>query len=367
MHEHFLQRCCDLALLPSAAVSPNPRVGAVLVHRGRIIGEGYHKKHGSAHAEVNCLASVRPEDRHLITDSTIYVSLEPCCIFGRTPPCTNLIIEHKIPRVVVGQRDRTAEVSGRGIQLLLEAGVEVKEFPDFKPAATIAQPRQLFAAKQRPFVLLKYARSADGFLAPADQKSYWITGLVSRRLVHFWRARTKAILIGAGTLLADDPRLNLRYYPGEDPLAVIVDPKGKVKGKNFRLLERRGDLKPILIQPLGAGENLAFEQHFVNFGYQTRPARRQVGRGSSVGNEYDPQFINDILAILHAKNFNHITVEGGGWLLKKFFASQQWDEARVFTQSGLVYGAGVRAPLPLGRLADQEKIQNDLLQRFYPD
>lgn len=357
MHEHFLQRCCDLAMLPGAAVSPNPRVGAVLVHRGRVIGEGYHKKHGTAHAEVNCLASVRPEDRHLITDSTIYVSLEPCCIFGRTPPCTNLIIEHKIPRVVVGQRDRTAEVSGRGIQLLLEAGIEVKEFPDFKPAATIAQPRQLFAAEQRPFVLLKYARSADGFLAPADQKSYWITGPISRRLVHFWRARTKAILIGAGTLLADDPRLNLRYYPGESPLAVVIDPKGKIKGSNFRLLERKDGPEPILIQPSGAEDNPAFEQHFVDFGCQS----------SSVNNEHNPQWINDILAILHARNFNHITVEGGGWLLKKFFASQQWDEARVFTQSGLVYGAGVGAPLPLGRLADQEKIQNDLLQRFYPD
>lgn len=362
MHEYFLQRCCDLALLPDAAVSPNPRVGAVLVHQGRIIGEGYHKKHGTAHAEVNCLASVKATDRHLIPASTIYVSLEPCCIYGRTPPCTNLIIEHKIPHVVIGQRDLTAEVSGKGIQLLREAGIKVTELTHFKPAIAVAEPRQLFAAEQRPYVLLKYARSADGFLAPAHQKDYWITGPFSRRLVHFWRTRTKAILIGAGTLLADNPQLNVRYYYGASPLPVIIDPKGKVDGHNYRLLQRKDGRKPLLIQPIGSPENLAFEQHFIDFGHQG-----EHGRPSKKNEQIDLAIVSKVLELMHAKNFNHITIEGGAWLIKIFLASQLWDEARVFTQSNLVYGAGVHAPLPEGRIAQCLDIQTDRLQQFFPN
>lgn len=376
MHEKYLQRCCDLAMLSDAKVSPNPRVGAVLVYQDRIIGEGFHRQAGQAHAEVNCLASVKEEDRKFITESTIYVSLEPCCFHGRTPACTGLILDNKIPRVVIAQRDKTAAVNGQGVKILQDAGVEVVEFPDFEPAKRVVAPRQLFAAQERPFTLLKYAQSADGFLAPDAQKDYWITGKISRRIVHFWRSRTNAIVIGAGTLIADDPQLNLRLYPGPQPLAVIIDPKGRIRHDNYRVFQQEDRPHVFLLQPPCTTKLKKATQIFYDF--PVFPAKNKDDyRSSKVGdanNEvYNIQFqaaarqlVQKINAVLHQYDCNHVTIEGGAWLLSVYLAANSWDEARVFTSKTVRFGSGTPAPISKGLQNRQITVEEDELSQIFP-
>lgn len=336
---HYLQRCVDLAQLADASVSPNPRVGAVLVHQGRILGEGYHQRHGQAHAEVNCLASVAKADRHLIPQATLYVSLEPCCIFGRTPPCTNLILANKIPTVVISQLDQTAEVAGRGVALLEAAGVVVRQYPQFEAAARLVAPRQIFATQQRPFVLLKYAQSADGFLAPEGQSPYWITQPISRRTTHYWRSRTAAILVGGATIIADNPSLNSRYYPGPSPEIVILDPNNRIQHSQYRLFENTSiHRKPLLFQQhpypsLAAAETIALD-----------PASWANLTASPPSPSLAKQLLAPLLTILHQRNINHLTVEGGAWVLSLFLQAGLWDEARVFTSTTTYFQRGLTAP-----------------------
>jgi len=354
----FLQRCVDLAHLPGSAISPNPRVGAVLVHKNRIIGEGYHQQYGGAHAEVNCVANVKQEDQMLISQSTLYVSLEPCCIFGRTPPCTNLILENDIPKVVIGQIDQTASVSGKGVDILRAAGVDVVIYPDFQPAAHVAMARQLYAGKERPFILLKFAQSADGFLAPANKANYWITSKMSRRLVHFWRSRTRTIVVGAGTILRDDPQLSTRFYPGPSPLPVIIDLKGKISNTNFKVFQLPRKEKPLLLQPTGSvelsnGDQLFFPAEWLN-GLEDWDFRRcKAVNPAAITDEtsteikakvFAQKLVSMVLKELHKRKHNHLTVEGGSSILHLFLLANYWDEARVFTGQSTYFGDGLPAP-----------------------
>lgn len=353
-HEIFLSRCVDLAQLPGAQVSPNPRVGSVLVYEGRIIGEGYHHRHGAAHAEVNCLASVKAVDRHLISSATLYVSLEPCCIHGRTPPCTDLIRRAKIPRVIIGQLDQTAEVSGSGVRQLREAGISVEAYPDFIPARRLVAPRQLYAAHERPYVLLKYARSVDGIMAPAGQQSYWITSPISRRMVHFWRSRTTAIVVGAATVLADNPRLDTRYYPGPSPLTVVLDPRGHINHERWQIFARNAAPSPLLFQPEGQVGLPGAEQFF--FSPHTWPAN--LSDSASI-------IIKRLFEVLHQRGKNHITVEGGATTLSLFLKSGLWDEARVFTGTGTYFGEGKSIELPPGPPHHRLALGADRLERWF--
>lgn len=366
-HEFFLQRCADLANLATSATSPNPRVGAVLVHENRIIGEGYFQQVGQAHAEVNCLKSVAETDRQLISSATLYVSLEPCCFHGRTPACTGLIIEHKIPKVVIGQLDQTAEVSGQGIAILNANGVETLSFPAFQPTQRVAQARQLFAAANRPFVLLKFAKSADGFLAPSTPEPYWITGEISRRMVHFWRSRTSAIVVGAGTLLKDNPRLDTRLYPGPSPLVCVVDLGNKITHGKYRMLQEKPRREFILIQTEGASPVKEFKQLFIplavsnvlkSFNFKELQSSQAAKKGAKA-------VVDLVLGILKNENINHITVEGGQWLLNLFLSAEIWDEARVFTGTSTYFAAGLEAPTIQGEPTDRIEVQNDLLERWY--
>lgn len=386
LHTIFLQRCADLANLATSSVSPNPRVGAVLVYNGRIIGEGYHKQVGQSHAEVNCLNSVAEKDRNLLAESTLYVSLEPCCFHGRTPACTSLIIENNIPKVVIGQLDQTAEVSGQGVAILKEKGVEILSFPDFKPTERVAQARQVFAAQGRPYVLLKYARSADHFLAPEGKSNYWITGKTSKRLVHFWRSRTNAIVIGAGTLIQDNPSLDTRLYPGESPHVCIIDPGNKITSNEFRILAKKQKRDFILIQCEGGPKVEGFKQVFIPSELIQQVLEREVGQhqpprsrltGSSTVSkqsdtlEISPEqvaakaLVEQILTTLADRQINHITIEGGRWLLNLFILSACWDEARVFTSTTTYFTTGLPAPVIHYLPDDEIKVENDLLQRWY--
>ncbi len=319
----ILARTAQLARLADSGVQDNPRVGAVLIHDGRVIGEGYHQRAGEAHAEVNCLASVREEDRPLIPESTLFISLEPCCIKGRTPACTGLILKEHIRKVVFAQRDTTDEVSGRSAAILREAGVRVKEYPDFAPTQSTNVNRLIYTTEQRPFILLKFARSSDGFLRPRDRsKPYWITNDISRRLVHRWRTETSAIIVGARTIIEDEPRLTARFYPGPDPRPVILDLRDRLTGKEK-------------IFSAGGPRPLVFTGR--------KPAKLKAETVEIKDKELSKKSFKKIMRKLYELRFNHVTVEGGAATLAAFIDYGYWDEARVFTGPAR-FGHGLSAP-----------------------
>lgn len=338
---NFLRRCAHLAALADGRVRDNPRVGAVLVHKNRIIGEGFHREAGQAHAEVNCLGSVRPDDQELIPEATLYISLEPCCITGRTGACTSLIQREGIKTVVFAQRDTTPGVNGESVGILAAAGIAVREYPDFEPTLSVNAHRYVLTTKGRPRIVLKYAQSADGFLRPADRgQDYWITNAISRRLVHRWRANTMAIIVGGRTVVDDDPSLTTRLFPGPNPRPVIIDPRNRVSGKE-RLFNGVGE-RPLLF----AGSDRA----------------KINAEVIVIGTDLNKAALTQVLAELKGRRYGEVTVEGGAALLKAFIDAGLWDEARVFTGT-VRFGEGVSAPsLPTSaELLYEETVLGDLL------
>ena len=218
-----MQRCIELAQLGAGTVAPNPLVGAVLVYNERIIGEGYHQQFGQAHAEVNCISAVAEADRELISLSTLYVSLEPCAHFGKTPPCTDLIIAHKIPTVVIGCRDPFKEVDGKGIEKLLAAAVEIVH--PFMEAACRELNKRFFTfhTKQRPYIILKWAQTDNGIIGHSDHSRLLISNDFTNRLVHKWRSEEAGIMVGTNTALFDNPSLGNRLWNGAQPVRLVVD------------------------------------------------------------------------------------------------------------------------------------------------
>src|SRR5690606_39213108 len=228
-HAFWMRRCLDLAARGHGHVSPNPAVGAVLVHNGRLIGEGWHRRFGGPHAEVEAVASVNAADRPLITQSTLYVSLEPCCITGKTPPCTDLIIRARIPRVVIGAHDPNPLVAGRGAAILRQHGIEVVAGVMAAEAAAIIRPFSVNILEKRPYVTLKWAQSRLGYYAPATGQQ-WLSEPETQTWSHRLRAENDAILAGARTIEVDDPKLTTRAFPGPSPQRVIYDPSGRLPG-----------------------------------------------------------------------------------------------------------------------------------------
>ena len=341
----ILSRTAQLARLADSRVGDNPRVGAVLLHEGRIIGEGYHQEAGQAHAEVNCLDSVQDADRALIPDATLYVSLEPCCIKGRTPACTGLILKEHIRKVVFAQRDTTDEVSGRGAGILREAGVRVKEYPDFAPTEVTNRGRIIFTTEQRPYLLLKFAQSADGLLRPKDRsRSYWITNPISRRLTHRWRTLTNAIIVGARTVIDDEPQLTARLFPGPSPRPVILDLRDRLTGKER--IFHSGGIRPLVFTG-------------------RKPAKLKADTVEMKEKDLNKKALKRIMKKLHALKLGHVTVEGGATILRAFMDYDLWDEARVFT-GAVRFGNGLAAPqLPAtARLLKEEQIGTDTLRTY---
>lgn len=341
---YYLQRCASLAGLGDGRVKDNPRVGAVLVYDGRVIGEGYHRQAGSAHAEVNCLADVRPEDLKLVPSATLFISLEPCCITGRTGACTDLIRREGIKTVVFAQRDPTPGVAGRSVDILRAEGITVREYPDFGPTLAANAHRHVLTTKNRPRVVLKYAQSADGFLRPEDRsQAYWITNDISRRLVHRWRANTMAVVVGGRTVVDDNPGLTTRLFPGPSPRPVVIDPRDRVSGKE-QLFDGQGT-RPLLFSGTARPEINA--DNFV------------------IGQELNKVALTQVLGELKEQRLGEVTVEGGGGLLKAFIQAGLWDEARVFT-GPVRFGQGVLAPvLPVAAdLVCREYVLKDRLDVF---
>ncbi|AWH86868.1 bifunctional diaminohydroxyphosphoribosylaminopyrimidine deaminase/5-amino-6-(5-phosphoribosylamino)uracil reductase RibD [Flavobacterium album] len=352
-HEIYMQRCLDLAQNGLQAAMPNPSVGAVLVHNGRIIGEGHTSPYGGPHGEVNCINSVTEADRHLIPEATLYVSLEPCSHYGKTPPCCDLIIHNHIKDIVVGTMDPNEKVAGNGIRKLREAGKNVTVGVLEKECREFNRRFFTFHEKQRPYIILKWAESADGFLSPLnrsldnstvgsleDKKPVWITNVYSRQLVHKWRSEEMAILVGTQTVLDDNPQLDVRDWNGPNPVRIVLDRTGKVSDHHF---VKNQKIKSIILTEKAGFPNLD------NLLYEQVP--------------FDENFPHTIAALLHRHNLLSVIVEGGRQTLQTFIDAGLWDEARVF-KGITVFGDGIKAPDFNGEPVTWQKIQNDELLIF---
>ncbi len=340
-HEKYMRRCLELARLGMGNVSPNPMVGAVIVYEGRIIGEGYHQQYGEGHAEVNAIKQVTDkfaDHAELLSQSTIYVSLEPCAHYGKTPPCADLIIKHRIPKVVIGCRDPFEQVNGRGIEKLLAAGIEVTTGVLEEECKWLNRRFFTRIQKHRPYVILKWAQTVDGFFAPADGRQLWITGTESRKLVHQWRGEEDAILVGTNTVIADNPKLNVRYSNGKPPKRIIIDRKLKLS-----------DTLNVFDQSV---ETLVFNEVKTNID----------GKNKFIALEdfdnYVPQYI---LYQLYLQDIQSVIIEGGAFTLNSFIQVGLWDEARVFSGKTELK-TGIKAPSVIGTVTDELPLGEDYLR-----
>jgi len=341
-HEVFMHRCVELAKNGSGFVAPNPMVGSVLVYEGRIIGEGWHKKFGGPHAEVNCLQSVLPEDRHLITESTLYVSLEPCSHEGKTPPCTGLILKYGIKKVVVGCEDPFPKVSGSGIRLLREKGV------DAEVGVLESLCRQLncrfitFHQKHRPYVILKWAQTADGFIGTGTSERLIISNKLTNKLVHKWRSEEASILVGTNTARFDNPLLTARWGNQPQPLRMVLD----------RSLKLNKDLR---IFTEGEGKVIVFNDVYT----------KDEGSITYTLLLKDHSVVEEILAACFKAEIQSVFVEGGRQLLQSFIDEGLWDEARVITASNTLAKSGIPSPFFASpNLKEELNIQEDKIQIY---
>ncbi|MFN0174343.1 MAG: bifunctional diaminohydroxyphosphoribosylaminopyrimidine deaminase/5-amino-6-(5-phosphoribosylamino)uracil reductase RibD [Saprospiraceae bacterium] len=338
--EFFIQRCFDLARLGMGNVSPNPLVGAVLVYEGKIIGEGWHQFWGEPHAEVNCLRAVSPENQHLIPYSTLFCNLEPCAHFGKTPPCTDLILRQKIRRVVVSNTDPNPLVAGKGLEKLKKAGVELRVGVLEEQGQWLNRSFFNWITKNRPYVILKWAHSADGFLGKKDVRTA-ISSPAALRLVHRWRAECDAILVGTNTAYLDNPRLDVRHYFGKNPLRIVLDTKGKIPPSH----------------------------HFFDDSTETWVFGQPLKGASFSKTKFIPTedkiLISNILDALKISGRSILLVEGGANLLNQFLKTGYWNEIRVL-QNKQVLGEGVKAPqLPeYVIMKEQFQIEADMVRIF---
>jgi len=343
-YEIYMRRCLELAGLGLGNVSPNPMVGAVVVHNDKIIGEGYHQKYGAAHAEVNAINQVINNFNNydeLLKQSTIYVSLEPCAHYGKTPPCADLIIKHQIPKAVVGCRDPFEQVNGKGIEKLQAAGVEVISGILADECEWLNRRFFTRVQKHRPYIILKWAQTADGFFAPADSSQFWITGLESRKLVHQWRGEEDAILVGTNTVAIDNPQLNVRYGIGKLPKRIVID----------RCLKLSKDLN-VFDQSV---ETLIFNEIKTEFD----------GKIKYIALEDFDRFVPQyILYQLYLQDIQSVIIEGGAKTLNSFTDAGLWDEARIFTGEAKLNN-GIKAPEIEGVIAGEILSGTDHLKILY--
>lgn len=345
-----MHRCLQLAALARGNTAPNPVVGSVLVYDGRIIGEGYHQQYGKAHAEANCIASVREEDRHLISGSTLYVSLEPCAHFGKTPPCAALIVDNKIQRVVVGCRDPFSQVNGKGIAQMQAAGIEVIVGILEERCRELNNRFFTCHTQHRPFVLLKWAQTADNRMAGNDSSPLKISNEFTNRLVHRWRSEEMAIVVGTNTAMNDDPQLNTRLWPGKNPVRIVAD-MGLRLPASLRVFD-------------GSAPTVVFNSHRHTLPFEKLASHELKGVQYYQVTE-DASLPHQMLNGLYGLGIQSVLVEGGAQLLQSFIDEGLWDEARVITNSQLVIGNGLPAPRLLN--ADPVKTETvfaDVI-RFY--
>lgn len=344
-HETYMQRCLLLAANGLSAAMPNPSVGAVIVHNDVIIGEGYTSVYGGNHAEVNAIRSVR--DKSLLKEATIYVSLEPCSHFGKTPPCSDLIIKHKIPKVVIGTIDPFAKVAGKGIARLQNSGCDVTL--GILKAECIASNKRFFTFHQhkRPYIILKWAETQDGFIDKIRQENdpvqpNWITNTYSRQLVHKWRSEEQAILVGTNTAITDNPKLNTRDWHGKSPVRVVLDRSLRIP-QDYTLFDQT--IKTIVIteQEKESQENLIFETI-----------------------DFSKNIAQQICDVLYNHELQSVIIEGGKQTLQTFIDNNLWDEARIFKGS-MLFQQGIEAPQLQGNLQTAQTILDNSLDIYTND
>ncbi|HRL70578.1 MAG TPA: bifunctional diaminohydroxyphosphoribosylaminopyrimidine deaminase/5-amino-6-(5-phosphoribosylamino)uracil reductase RibD [Flavobacterium sp.] len=321
INEKYIRRCIELARNGLGTTYPNPLVGSVIVYDGKIIGEGWHKKSGESHAEVNAVKAVK--DKSLLKKATIYVSLEPCSHFGKTPPCCDLIIKNNIPNVVIGTVDPNVKVAGNGIKKLIEAGIHVTVGVLEEECNALNKRFFTFHKKKRPFIVLKWAESQDGFIAPTEKlekKPVWITNQYSRQLVHKWRTEEQAILVGTQTAIDDNPKLNARDWSGKNPIRLVIDQNNRIE-KNNHIFDNQA-VTIVFSKSIDTikKENTIFEIL-----------------------DFEKNIAEQIVQILYQHQIQSVIIEGGRQTLQTFIDANLWDEARVFVGS-IKFKEGTQAP-----------------------
>lgn len=343
-HDTYMERCLQLALNGAGTVAPNPMVGAVVVHDGRIVGEGFHAQYGEAHAEVHAINSVKQKD--LLRKSTLYVNLEPCAHHGKTPPCADLIIKVGIPEVVIGAADPFVQVNGKGIEKLQNAGCKVVVGVLKEQCEFLNRRFYTFHQKKRPYVMLKWAQSMDGFIdcirEQAQSKPNWLTHPYTRVLVHKWRCYESAIMVATNTAFVDNPKLNARDWYGNNPVRIVIDRELRLP-ENLSLFDQG---IPTLVFTAKYKESIENLKFFII--------------------DFSKNIVPQILAKLHELNIQSLIVEGGATLLNSFISCGLWDEARIFTAAHTKYNFGIIAP-KLNSLAINElySYNNDKLEIYY--
>lgn len=340
-----MRRCLELAKLGMGSVSPNPMVGALLVHDGKIVAEGYHQQYGGPHAEVwvvdEVLRKYGDGAAAIFRDSTMYVSLEPCAHQGKTPSCAKLLAEHQVGEVVVACRDPFDKVNGQGIAILEAAGVRVTEGVLADESRQLNRRFMTRLSLHRPYVILKWAQTADGYMAPADGTQRWITGAEAKQLVHRWRSEEDAVLVGTRTALADNPHLNVREWEGRNPKRVLID-KDLAVDASAHLLD-------------GSVETIVFNASKTDW----------VGNTKHIALEHFDWYLpQSILYQLYLMDVQSVIVEGGRKTLDRFMEAGLWDEARVFS-SPEAWGKGVTAPVIHAPKSAVQQVGNDELTIYY--
>ncbi len=352
IHEKYINRCIQIAKNGLGSTAPNPMVGCVIVYNNLIIGEGYTSPYGGNHAEINAIHSVK--DKSKLKESTLYVTLEPCSHFGKTPPCVDAIVKYEIPKVVIGTMDTHSKVCGRGIEKLKTLGCKVI-FGVLEEECQAHHKRFFtFHNQKRPYIILKWAETKEGFIAPNtknEQKPVWITNELSRQLVHKWRAEEQSILVGTNTVVQDNPSLTVRDWTGKNPVRVVLDKDLKLS-KTHQIFNQQA--KTIII---------------CDDKYSREINTRSLNSNLSL--EYIDWDLKDkiamqICAILHKNDIISIIIEGGSQTLQTFINEKLWDEARVFT--GIeTFEHGVNAPKLTGKLISEKKIMSDILKIYVKD
>ncbi|MDC6351757.1 bifunctional diaminohydroxyphosphoribosylaminopyrimidine deaminase/5-amino-6-(5-phosphoribosylamino)uracil reductase RibD [Zeaxanthinibacter sp. PT1] len=343
IHEKYISRAIEIGRNALGTAAPNPMVGCVIVLDQKIIAEGYTSPFGGPHAEVNAINAV--SEQALLSQSTLYVTLEPCSHYGKTPPCADLIRKHRIPRVVIGLVDPHDKVAGKGIQHLEEGGAEVITGVLEKQCREHHKRFLSFHERKRPYIILKWAQTQDGFMAPdkakrkKDPQPYWITGKSSRQLVHQWRSQEQAILVGTNTVLEDNPRLDVREWLGRSPVRIVLDPEVRLES-SLHVLQTPPLTFRVTQHGTAAEENAHLKHRTIDFG---RPIASQLSD------------------LLYRENINSVIVEGGAKTLEAFIDSGLWDEARIFT-GPTNFGSGLRAPSLRGTVIQENKVGADHLK-----
>jgi len=344
IHEKYIKRCIELAKTGLGTASPNPMVGSVIVHNSTIIGEGYTSPYGGNHAEVNAINSVK--DKEMLKKAILYVSLEPCNHFGKTPPCSDLIVKCQIPKVIIGCIDPFDKVAGKGIEKLRKHGCNVEVGVLEDECVELNKRFFTYHTKKRPYIILKWAETKDGFISPhlgplpkgEVAKPIWITNQYSRQLVHKWRGEEQAILVGTNTAINDNPKLDVRNWQGKNPIKIVLDRNLRIP-KNYDLFDKRTKTIVLTEKKNEEGaENLIFERI-----------------------DFSKDIAKQICEVLYKDTIQSVIIEGGSQTLQTFIDTNLWDEARIF-MGDVTFNKGMNAPVIEGKEIIRQTIQADILK-----